>query len=536
MARNKRDEVKTQVLIIGGGVTGAGLARDLALRGVDSLLAEKGDINAGASGGNHGLLHSGARYVGTDPAAALECVEEGEILKKTAPQCVEESGGLFVAVAGDDEDYPVRFPELCQRSGVWTRGLDPDLARGLEPALSSSLVAAFEVRDGVVDPFRLSFDNLAQAQALGARVRTGWEAVSMRSRGGRITRVGFRDHLRGGEVEVRPDLVINAAGAWAGQVAGLAGLELSILYSKGTLVVTQSRLTDRVINRLRPPSDADILVPGGTVSVAGTTSSRIDSPDRVRPSIQEVDRIIDGVRAMLPVLEETRFIRAYTGVRPLVSTGDGDDDRRVSRDFSLVDHAREGLENILTIAGGKLTTHRLMAEKAADLACKKLGIDRPCLTRTEPLPPSSLGRWTEPGSAPISMMDLQEHEDPVLCECELVAGSTLDSILDDLDDLEGRNLLHALGLRSRMGKGPCQGCFCGLRVTAHLFDRGFFRGGSGVSQLKSFVERRWRGFRPVLWGSALVQAELQEALLCGFLDLELTAPDPAEGFGESRTG
>jgi glycerol-3-phosphate dehydrogenase len=95
--------LETQVLIIGGGITGVGLARDLALRGVSSLLVERRDICAGASGANHGLLHSGARYVRSDPAAAVECREENVLLKSLAPHCIEDTGGLFVAVAGDDE-------------------------------------------------------------------------------------------------------------------------------------------------------------------------------------------------------------------------------------------------------------------------------------------------------------------------------------------------------------------------------------------------------------------------------------------------
>ena len=101
--------MNTQVLIIGGGATGTGLARDLALRGVDCILVEKRDINAGASGGNHGLLHSGARYIASDPAAAVECQQEGQLLKKLAPHCVEQTGGLFVAIQGDDENYIADF-------------------------------------------------------------------------------------------------------------------------------------------------------------------------------------------------------------------------------------------------------------------------------------------------------------------------------------------------------------------------------------------------------------------------------------------
>ena len=158
----------TEVLIIGAGATGTGLARDLALRGVRSLLVDKRDVNAGASGANHGLLHSGARYIASDPAAARECRDEGILLKRLAPQCVEDTGGLFVAVAGDDEAYIAEFSGRCADCGIVAAEIDPKEARDMEPCLSADVIAAFAVEDATLDPFMLSLDNLAQATALAS--------------------------------------------------------------------------------------------------------------------------------------------------------------------------------------------------------------------------------------------------------------------------------------------------------------------------------------------------------------------------------
>lgn len=159
--------MKTRVLIIGGGVTGTGLARDLALRGIGCLLVEKKDINAGASGGNHGLLHSGARYVASDPAAAAECRVEGQLIKQLAPHCIEDTGGIFAAVAGDDENYIADFPHLCARSGITAQPIGCREACAIEPALSDRLIAAYQVADAAVDPFKLSLDNMAHAEGWG---------------------------------------------------------------------------------------------------------------------------------------------------------------------------------------------------------------------------------------------------------------------------------------------------------------------------------------------------------------------------------
>ena len=513
--------LKTQVLIIGGGATGTGLARDLALRGIQCLLVEKKDINAGASGGNHGLLHSGARYVASDPGAAQECREEGGLLKRLAPQCVEDTGGLFVAVQGDDEKFIAEFPGMCSRSGIPAQIVDLKEARFLEPALSEKIIAVYAVPDGAIDPFRLSIDNVSQAMEKGSRVLRHTRVLAFNIRDSRIQSVLLQNSQTGEEIHIEADIIVNAAGAWAGLVAGLAGIAVPVLYSKGSLVITHDRLAQRVINRLRPASNADILVPGGTVSILGTTSVRIENPDEVYPTVEEIDLMIEDARAMIPALETTRFIRAYSGVRPLIGSQKGGDDRSVSRGFALMDHSEHGVKNFITITGGKLTTYRLMAEKTADLVCHQLGISSPCLTGIEPLPASQPAQWTEPAFAPRLWLKGHEQEDVLLCECEMVSRSAVDSIMDSIHQQGGRADLQGIGLRSRIGKGPCQGAFCGPRLTAYLFEKGELDPGRCLDGLRDFVRSRWKGLYPILWGEQLQQSELLEAMHCGILGLEL---------------
>lgn len=514
--------MKTQVLIIGGGVTGTGLFRDLSLRGVDCVLVEKRDINAGASGGNHGLLHSGGRYVGSDPTSARECRQEGELLKRLAPQCIEDTGGLFVAVQGDDETYVADFPHLCAECDIPTQMIDPKHGRELEPAISDKIIAAYAVQDAAIDPFMLSLDNIAQAQQLGARLLRYTKVSAFRIRDARIKSVTLQNAQTGEEMVVEAEIVVNAAGAWAGLVAGLAGIPLHIRYSKGTLLITHNRITQRIVNRLRPAADADIVVPGGTVSILGTTSIRIEDPDMAYPTIEEIDFIVEDAKAMIPALETVRYIRAFCGVRPLFgSTGDGDDDRSVSRGFALIDHGRQGVDNFITITGGKLTTYRMMAEKTADLVCRCLGISKPCLTATEPLPALRPAKWTEPARAPRIWLKGHDPQDTILCECEMVPRSAVDSIVETIHEQGGRTDLESIGLRSRIGKGPCQGSFCGPRITAYLYDKGELEAEQGLNGLREFARSRWKGLHPILWDRQLTQVELLEAMQCGMLGLEL---------------
>ena len=514
--------LKTQVLIVGGGVTGTGLARDLAMRGIDCILAEKRDINAGASGGNHGLLHSGARYVASDPSAARECRSEGRLLKKLAAHCIEPAGGLFVAVAGDDEHYITDFPTRCANAGIHATPLDLQEARELEPALGPRMIAAYAVEDATIDPFKISLDNIAHARLLGARLLSFTQVMDFRIHQGRIRSVGLQDTLTGRESLLEPDIVVNASGAWAAEVAALAGIKIPMVYSKGTLLVTQERVAGRVINRLRAPADGDIVVPGGTVSILGTTSERTASPDSIYPEVHEVDHLIEQASAMLPGLASTRYIRAFCGVRPLLNSGESDD-RSISRGFALIDHRRDRrpVRNLITITGGKLTTFRLMAEKTADLVCRHLGTQASCRTHLEPLPNTVDARWTEPGLAPNQWIRRNDPGDMLLCECEMVPQSVVDTIVSSIRSQGGRPSMKTLSLRSRIGKGPCQGSFCSLRVISYLYDAMQFQADRGLDELRTFLNERWRGQQPLLWDMPLAQAELMEAMHCGLLGLEL---------------
>jgi glycerol-3-phosphate dehydrogenase len=513
--------LNTQVLIIGGGATGTGIARDLALRGVECILVERRDINAGASGANHGLLHSGGRYVFADQESAKECRQEGELLKRLAPHCIEDTGGLFIAVEGDDETYVADFPHLCSQCNIQVQPVDVKEARELEPVLSDKLIAAYMVADASIDPFKLSMENMAQAQELGSTLLRFTKVVGFEKSNHKIQAAHLQNIITGEEFIIEAEQVINATGAWAGVVAALAGAAIDIIYSKGSLIVTHNRITERVVNRLRPSASADILVPGGTVSILGTTSIRIDHLDQVYPTVEEVDTMVGEAVKMIPALQTTRYIRAYSGVRPLVGSQSVADDRSISRSFALIDHSEDGLENFATISGGKLTTYRLMAEKTADLVCRRLGVSRPCLTRTQPLAISQPAKWTQPGLAPRLWLKHHEPEDILLCECEMVPKSAVDAIINSIREQNGQPDLKAIALRSRIGKGACQGTFCGVRVTSYMYDQGELESEQSLTNLRDFLSQRWKGQHPTLWDKQLVQAELLEALYCGFFGLEL---------------
>ncbi|HHK73562.1 MAG TPA: anaerobic glycerol-3-phosphate dehydrogenase subunit A, partial [Rhizobiales bacterium] len=501
-----------------------GIMRDLALRGINCLLVDRRDLNAGASGGNHGLLHSGGRYASSDTQTAAECRIEGDRLKELAPECVDDCGGLFVAIEGDDPDFAARFPRYCEKAGIPCEALTPQEAREREPSLSPRVFAAYAIPDATIDPFRLVLQNVEQARQLtNSLFLPHMQVESFTIRNGRITEAQCRDQRSHEAVHIRARQVVNAAGAWAMNIAALAGCrDVHLLYSKGTLIISNTRLGNGVINRLRPPGDGDILVPGGTVSLLGTSSVTVEDPDRIRPTIQEVDHILAEGAAMIPSLRETRFIRAFCGVRPLLmASGAAEDGRKAGRGFSLFDHENQGLENFTTIAGGKLTTFRAMAEKAGDLVAGRLGNTEPCQTATTKLPSSAAVHWTEPGQAARDWYRRADSRDLILCECEMTPQSAVDEIVRAAPGAEAHMSLQAIALRSRIGKGACQGAFCAHRVTSYLYESGVYESCEGRALMREFVAERFKGVRPVLWGRQVPQMELAEILHCAMAGLDL---------------
>lgn len=514
--------ITTDVLIIGGGVTGAGIMRDLALRGIQSVLIDKKDLCAGASGGNHGLLHSGARYVSNDLHSAIECRVENELLKKLMPQCIEETGGIFVAVEGDDPDFASNFPKFCAEAKIDCKEISPEEARDLEPSLSEKTFKAYLVPDATIDPFRLALENVSHAQVLcNSTYRPHTEIVNFEIADGSIKAAICRDNQTGHTLRIEAKQYVNAGGAWAMNIAKQAGCtDVSLLYSKGTLLISHDRMTNRVVNRLRPPSDGDILVPGGTVSVLGTTSIKIEDLEDVRPTVEEIDHNVIQGAEMIPGLASARYIRAFSRVRPLLQSVGVGDSRDATRGFALFDHTSQGLDNFCTITGGKLTTFRLMAEKTTDLVATRFGNTEKCSTDSVALPDEKACRWTEPGASPRYWNKANNPDDMILCECEMVPQSAIDEIVKCAPGAEEKMTIEAIALRSRAGKGPCQGSFCGIRIGSYLYDRGYYQDKTGLVHMRDFFNERFKGMRTVIWGQQAAQMELAEALHCGLLGLD----------------
>ena len=371
-----------RVLIIGGGITGAALACDLALRGFDVTLVEKDELVSAASGRHHGLLHSGGRYAVTDPLSARECMEENLILRRIAPGSFVLNGGLFVALYEEDLEYKPRFLEACREVGIPAVEIPVERALGLEPNLNPAIRAAILVPDGVMDPWRVALRFFATAQHHGARILPHTEAVDIIVQKGAVKAVAVRDHLRERNYRIEADVVVNAAGPWAARVGRMAGVQIPVRPSPGVLIAVEGRFTNRVINHLHRPGDGDIVVPQRRLSVIGTTSWTVEDPDDVDVPEDHVRLMRRRGAELIPAIANAELKAAWSAVRPLVAQGMPGTARELPRSFLCIDHKeKDGLKGFITLVGGKATTARLMAEVAGDMICRKLGLHVPCPTR-----------------------------------------------------------------------------------------------------------------------------------------------------------
>lgn len=424
-----------KAVIIGAGITGAGIARDLSLRGIPVTLVERDSPASGATGRCHGLLHSGARYAVKDPSAASECSKENIVLKNIAPYYIEDTGGLFLALNDEEASYGDTLLEACRKASIPMEEISP----GRSP--NPDAARCFLTNDGGVDPFLLTLANLYDARRNGANIITGTGVKTIEDGA-----VALDDGRK-----IKAEVIVNATGYECSTLDKARALDVQP--DKGTILVTERRACDVVLNRMRPASDGDIIVPGHTTSLIGTTSARSSS---TIPTRDEYRALMHEATALLPSLKGTRIIRAFSGVRPLIGSGDG---RSLSRDYRIYTSG-----NAVTVAGGKLTTYRLIAEKASDEVMKLLGEKGRCAT-VSPLP----NVLREPAGGEI------------LCSCEQAA-----SRLMEMDFLKPA----AAWKFNRLGFGACQGMRCAKNAYGE----------------REMLEERWKGIKPVLDEIQLKQA------------------------------
>ena len=387
------------LLIIGGGVTGAGIARDAALRGLKVALVEKTDFAAGTSSKSSKLVHGGFRYLEhAQFRLVFEGTNERALLMKVAPHLVRPLEFLLPVYKHDKPGLFVLDVGLWIYDGL-SKFSSPKLHRTvraprvgkIEPGLKrTELDGALLYYDCATDDARITLENIIDARALGATIVNYTRAVKLLRDGDRIAGAEVQPTDAGDDkatVPIRAKVTINATGPWTDDVRRLAG-ENGILHaSKGVhLVVDAKRLNPRHAVVMKQKKRIVFCIPWGQDrTVIGTTDTFWDRPpEEVHTDADDVAYLLDLANNYFPEakLVPDDVLATWAGVRPLIKP---DSDVATASDVSREHHILER-PGMVTIAGGKLTTYRRMAAEVVDAAGKQLGALAACETETRPLP------------------------------------------------------------------------------------------------------------------------------------------------------
>lgn len=373
------------VLVIGGGITGAGIARDAAMRGLRVALVEKNDVAGGTSSHSSRLIHGGLRYLEHyDFGLVFEASRERRVLLRIAPHLVRPLPFLFPCYRGS------RVPAWKLRAGMWLydllaafrnvkvhRWLRPRDVRRVEPGLRDrDLQGAALYYDAQTDDARLALATMRSAAQSGARIASYAEATALLKPAGRIGGAVVRDALTGRTLHVRATLVVNATGPWVDALRRLdepraAGL---LQLSKGAHVaVPRARVGNANAITLTSPLDGRVMfvLPWGDLSYIGTTETDATGPpDATYASAGDVVYLLRSANALFPNarLAPQDVRSTWAGLRPLLAPGKDLSASQVSREHRVVESA----SGLITIAGGKLTTYRVMARDVADRVAQRL--------------------------------------------------------------------------------------------------------------------------------------------------------------------
>jgi glycerol-3-phosphate dehydrogenase len=386
------------LLVIGGGITGAGIARDAALRGLHVLLVEKDDFAGGTSSRSSRLIHGGLRYLEHGQLKLVfEASGERRRLLRLAPHLVHPLRFVWPVYAGARVafwkvvagvtlyDALATFRNVHRHHRLSAAGVEAE-----EPMVArSALRGGVSYYDAATDDARLTLANVLDAERAGATVLNHVAVDGLTVARRVVTGARLVDRLTGATTEIAARATVNATGPWSDGVRRLEGAEAHprVRGSKGAhILVPRPRVGNRAALTLLSPTDGRVMfaLPAGAFTVFGTTDTFTEaSPDQVRASDDDVAYLLRAANTFFPGAALTRddVVSAWAGIRPLVATS-ADSPNAASRE-----HAIEITPaGVVTITGGKLTTYRIMARQVVDVVTRRIGAGRPCVTAHVPLP------------------------------------------------------------------------------------------------------------------------------------------------------
>ncbi len=539
------------VAIIGGGITGVGVARDCAIRGLKTLLVERNDFGSGTTGTCMGMLHGGARYLLEEQEEITEvsCRESGKIQNIAPHLCFRIP---FIRPVFPGDKYPLNLVDMffeeydqyqTMKNGNAHIKLQRDEALKLEPALNPAIDGGIVFEEWGVDVFRLTLLNALDARAHGATVRNHCEVTDLIVEDGRVNGIEVYDARRQQRERYRAKYTVNAAGPWSPAVASLIDANVRQRPTKGIHLFFDRRITSiGVVAHAVDGREVELLPHETTTMLGCTDDDYFGDIDHVRVNPEEVEYLLSSMEEVLPRLRENRLIRTMVGVRPLLYEPNKRENE-VSRDFAVIDHEKEDdIPGLFTLTGGKMVVYRLMAERLVDTLLNRLGRDVPCTTAEVPLPGCTAVLEEKVAALAarygvsrfVAQRLVYRHgtlaEDVLaradnarrrsrICQCEGVIAAELEYAVDE----ELALTLDDLRRRTRMGMGPCQGNFCIDKAARLLANAHHADYGATLELSLDFIDERWKGKAPILLYGQLAQEELTQGYYDALGNLAPTA-------------
>jgi len=520
--------------IIGGGINGAGIARDAALRGLSVALFERDDWGAGTTGSSTRMIHGGVRYLLYDiPTTRLSSEDAGRI-RRIAPHVTWRipflwplyPGSIFMREA-TEAFLSAYDPHARRKGGLEHARLSADEARALEPGLAPDVVGALTLDEWGCDVYRLAALNALDAKERGAHVASHTEVTGILRSGRDVRGVRVRDRITGQRREVEARIVVNAGGPWVPAIAQLADAPVRMRPGKGIHVTFERRIGNYGMILEGRDGRTMFLVPHGAETIVGTTDhDYYGDPALVDLDItrDEVEYVIEAAARAIPQAKQWRPLRAWAGVRNTIFEWGVDADG-LSRRHEILDHAKDGAAGLISVVGGKLASYRIQAEEAVDVVMKQLG--RPhveCVTgavalpgagdppdfmrmsQRIPLPPAALERiWRRVGSRITNLFENATPGDltPV-CRSEAVTPAEIAYAVR----VEGCRTLEDLFRHVHVGAGGCDGADCAAPAAHIMMELLSWTPDRTRTELDAFRDQRWINRRPVLRGANLALEEM----------------------------
>lgn len=363
--------MKRKVVVLGGGIAGLLVARDLTLRGLEVTLVEKSTVGSGTTTRCAGMLHSGARYVVKDTNVAKVCCQENEIIQSIAPFAVGSKKALFITVPWDDLSYHEQFEKSCSVIGIKIQRINKAQALEIEPLLNKQITGAYITPDVVINTFRLVEGLVYDIQQSGAQILENSFVDKVREvDDGWDIRIMTKQE----KIKLHADYVVNATGDKLTDTAKLFNESIELHFIHGTIAILAGSIVKRIVSRCAPSTVGDVIVPLVNGILIGSTWHEIGSNKETVMSDADKEDLYKSSAIILQDGRQYQIISSFTGIRTHIKNDNQyGGNFSIKRDYAVLVHKNK---NLISVLPGKLTTARFVAEKVGDEIASRLKIDK----------------------------------------------------------------------------------------------------------------------------------------------------------------